>query len=54
MVDIVSAEKRSQMMAGIKGKNTKPEIVIRKALFGLGWRYRIHDKQLPGKPDLAG
>lgn len=41
------------MMAGIKGKNTKPEIAIRKALFALGLRYRIHDKRLPGKPDLV-
>lgn len=53
MVDIVSPEKRSQMMAGIKGKDTKPEIAVRKALFALGWRYRIHDKRLPGKPDLV-
>ncbi|TAW73058.1 DNA mismatch endonuclease Vsr [Rhizobium ruizarguesonis] len=53
MVDIVSPEKRSQMMSGIKGKNTKPEIAVRKALFALGWRYRIHYKRLPGKPDLV-
>lgn len=53
MTDVVSPEKRSQMMAGIKGKNTKPEIAIRKALFALGLRYRIHDKRLPGKPDLV-
>ena len=53
MTDVVSSEKRSQMMAGIKGKNTKPEIAIRKALFAFGLRYRIHDKRLPGKPDLV-
>ncbi|WP_313197173.1 very short patch repair endonuclease [Rhizobium sp.] len=53
MTDVVSPEKRSQMMAGIKGKNTKPELAIRKALFALGCRYRIHDKRLPGKPDLV-
>lgn len=53
MVDIVSPEKRSEMMAGIRGKDTKPEVAIRKALFALGWRYRIHDKRLPGKPDLV-
>ncbi|TAT87199.1 DNA mismatch endonuclease Vsr [Rhizobium ruizarguesonis] len=53
MADIVSPEKRSAMMAGIRGKDTKPEIAIRKALFALGWRYRIHDKRLPGKPDLV-
>ncbi|MDX0532969.1 DNA mismatch endonuclease Vsr [Sinorhizobium medicae] len=53
MTDVVSPEKRSQMMAGIKGKNTKPEIVVRKGLFALGLRYRIHDKRLPGKPDIV-
>jgi DNA mismatch endonuclease (patch repair protein) len=53
VADIVSPEKRSQMMAGIKGKNTKPELLIRKALHNAGFRYRIHDKKLPGKPDLV-
>lgn len=53
MTDIVTPEKRSQMMSGIRGKDTKPEILIRKALFALGWRYRLHDKSLPGKPDLV-
>lgn len=53
MVDVVSPEKRSQMMSGIRDKNTKPEIAVRKALFALGWRYRIHDNRLPGKPDLV-
>lgn len=53
MADIVSSEKRSQMMAGIKGKNTKPELLVRKALHKLGFRYRLHVKQLPGKPDLV-
>ncbi|WP_457582374.1 very short patch repair endonuclease [Ensifer canadensis] len=53
MADIVNPEKRSAMMAGIRGKDTKPEIAIRKALFALGWRYRIHDKRLPGTPDLV-
>lgn len=53
MADIVTPEKRSLMMSGIRGKDTKPEIAIRKALFARGWRYRIHDKRLPGKPDLV-
>lgn len=53
MTDVVSPAKRSQMMAGIKGKNTKPEIAIRKGLFALGLRYRIHDNRLPGNPDLV-
>jgi len=41
------------MMSGIRGKNTKPELLIRKALFAKGFRYRLHDRQLPGKPDLV-
>ncbi len=53
MADIVSSEKRSQMMAGIKGKNTNLEILIRTALHRKGFRYRIHCKNLPGKPDLV-
>jgi DNA mismatch endonuclease (patch repair protein) len=53
MADVVSKEKRSRMMSGIRGKNTKPEILVRKALFSRGFRYRLHDKNLPGKPDLV-
>lgn len=41
------------MMAGIRGKNTQPELAIRKALHALGFRYRIHNKRLPGKPDMT-
>ncbi|MCK0070861.1 very short patch repair endonuclease [Kordiimonas laminariae] len=51
-MDVVTPEKRSQMMAGIKGKNTKPELIIRKELFRRGFRYRLHGKKLPGKPDI--
>ena len=40
-------------MAGIKGKNTKPELVVRKAIFNRGYRYRIHEQKLPGKPDIV-
>jgi len=53
MSDIVSPETRSRMMAGIKGKNTKPEMIIRKGLHRLGFRYRLHDSYLPGKPDMV-
>ena len=53
MADIVSTAKRSEMMSGIKGKNTKPEILIRTALHAIGFRYRLHVKDLPGKPDLV-
>jgi len=40
-------------MSQIKGKDTKPEILVRKYLFGKGYRYKLHDKRLPGKPDLV-
>ena len=53
MVDIVDKSTRSKMMSGIKGKDTKPEITIRKALFKMGFRYRIHNTRLPGKPDIV-
>lgn len=52
-MDIVSPQKRSQMMAGIKGKNTKPEMVVRKLVCGMGFRFRLHRKDLPGSPDLV-
>lgn len=41
------------MMSGIKGKNTKPELFIRRALFAVGFRYRLHDAKLAGRPDLV-
>lgn len=53
MADIVDPHTRSRMMSGIRGKNTKPELLIRKALHNLGYRYRLHVKDLPGKPDLV-
>lgn len=53
MVDIVNSETRSRMMSGIRGKNTKPEIVIRSLLHRRGFRFRLHDKKLPGKPDIV-
>ena len=40
-------------MSRIKGKDTKPEILVRKFLFAKGFRYRLHDKKLPGKPDIV-
>ena len=49
----MDAVTRSRMMSGIKGKNTKPEVSIRKALHARGFRYRIHVNYLPGKPDLV-
>lgn len=52
-MDIVSCAVRSSMMAGIKGKNTKPEMLVRKALFAAGYRFRLHRKDLPGNPDIV-
>ena len=53
MADIVDAATRSRMMSGIRSKNTKPEVAIRKAIHRLGLRYRIHSSDLPGKPDMV-
>ncbi|HCC3245758.1 TPA: DNA mismatch endonuclease Vsr [Legionella pneumophila subsp. pneumophila] len=53
MPDIVSKSKRKEMMAGIRNKNTRPEMIIRKELFARGYRYRLHRDELPGTPDLT-
>jgi DNA mismatch endonuclease (patch repair protein) len=53
MADIVDQATRSQMMARIRGKNTSPEIRVRKYLHARGFRYRLHVKSLPGKPDIV-
>lgn len=52
-MDIVTREQRSRMMSGIKGKNTKPELLLRSALHAQGFRFRIQRKDLPGKPDIV-
>lgn len=52
-MDIVDKATRSRMMSGIRGKNTKPEMVVRRALFAAGLRYRLHRKDLPGTPDIV-
>ncbi len=52
-MDIWSKEKRSQVMSRILGKNTKPELIVRKMLTAMGYRYRLHVKALPGKPDIV-
>ncbi|HNR77806.1 MAG TPA: very short patch repair endonuclease [Parvularculaceae bacterium] len=51
--DIFSPEKRSEIMRAVKGRDTKPEIALRKALFAKGFRYRLNVKTLPGKPDIV-
>ena len=52
MADNFDRETRSKIMASIKSKNTKPEIIVRKLLHGLGFRFSVHKDNLPGKPDL--
>jgi DNA mismatch endonuclease (patch repair protein) len=53
MVDVVSPDDRSRMMAGIQGKNTTPELIIRRMLFASGYRFRLHQRDLPGVPDIV-
>src|SRR5579871_1971205 len=53
MADIVSRRVRSEMMAGIRSKNTKPELLVRSALHKLGFRFRLHVRDLPGRPDMV-
>lgn len=53
MVDSLSKAERSVRMARIRGKDTKPELLLRRALHALGLRYRLHGKGLPGRPDLV-
>lgn len=52
-MDIVDPARRSWMMSGIRGKDTKPEILVRRFLHAHGYRYRLHRKDLPGKPDIV-
>lgn len=52
-MDVVSAETRSRMMAGIRARNTRPEVVVRRMLFAAGFRFRLHRRDLPGVPDIV-
>ena len=53
MADVHTKAQRSYNMSRIKGKNTKPEMLVRKFLHFHGFRYKLHDKTLPGKPDIV-
>lgn len=53
MVDVVDKATRSRMMAGISGRNTRPELALRKALHRQGFRFRLHVRTLAGRPDLV-
>lgn len=53
MVDSLTPEKRSEIMARVRSKNSRPETFVRKLVFSLGYRYRLHARALPGCPDLV-
>ena len=53
MTDVHDKETRSYNMSQIRSKDTKPELLVRKFLFANGLRFRLHDKKLPGKPDIV-
>jgi DNA mismatch endonuclease (patch repair protein) len=52
-MDVFSREKRSQIMSRVRGKDTKPEFIVRSLLHKMGYRYRLYRKDLPGKPDIV-
>ena len=53
MVDGLTPEARSRLMASIRGKDTKPERVVRRLLHAMGYRFRVHRRDLPGTPDVV-
>ena len=53
MTDHVDAQKRSAIMAAVHAKNTKPEMAVRKLVHAMGYRYRLHKKEIVGRPDLV-
>ncbi len=53
MADVFTRAKRSEVMAAIRAKDTKPEIAVRRALHALGYRFRVHSAALPGRPDIV-
>lgn len=53
MADNVTAQVRSRMMSGIRSHNTKPELLLRRGLHKLGYRYKLNDRSLPGSPDIV-
>lgn len=53
MVDVLTPEQRHLVMSRIRSKDTKPEMIVRRLLYAQGYRYRLHTKDLPGKPDIV-
>jgi len=52
-MDVFTKEKRSRIMSKVKGKDTKPEVLVRSLLHGMGYRFRLHRRDLPGNPDIV-
>jgi DNA mismatch endonuclease (patch repair protein) len=52
-VDSLSPTERSEIMARVRSKNSRPELAVRKMVFGLGYRYGLHARELPGSPDIV-
>ena len=53
MADVVDSAVRSRIMSSIRGKDTRPEMIVRRGLHARGFRYRLHERRLPGRPDLV-
>ena len=53
MTDTLTKAERSERMSRVRGKDTKPEMIVRRMVHGMGYRYRLHDRRLPGSPDLV-
>jgi DNA mismatch endonuclease (patch repair protein) len=53
MTDVLTPEQRHRCMSAIKGRNTKPEMIMRRMVHAMGYRYRLHVRRLPGQPDLV-
>ena len=52
-MDTLTTAERSERMSRVRSKDTKPEMIVRSLVHGMGYRYRLHDRKLPGKPDLV-
>jgi len=52
-MDVLNKEQRSELMGRVRGKNTQPELLVRRLVHSLGYRYRLHRSDLPGRPDLV-
>lgn len=53
MIDTLTKAERSERMSRVRAKDTKPEMTVRRLVHGMGYRYRLHDRRLPGSPDLV-